>query len=53
VFFRRCFLLRHLGRLTEADIEQTREAARHLHKPEKYFTLMEQLNDGKTELPRY
>ena len=52
-FLRRCFVLRRLGRLMEADIEQTRQAALRMRKPEKYFAQIEELKNGKTEIPRY
>jgi hypothetical protein len=53
IFLRRCFVLRAMGRLTEADIEQTRQAAQRMRKPEKYLVLVDELHDGKTDIPRY
>jgi hypothetical protein len=53
VFLRRCFVLRKLGRLTNADVEQTRQIALLMHKPEKYLALVDPLNDGSIEIPRY
>jgi hypothetical protein len=53
IFLRRCFVLRQLGRLTEADVEQARQAARRMRKPERYFAQMDVLNDGQTAIPRY
>jgi len=52
-FLRRCFVLRQMGRLTEADIEQTRQAAHRMRKPDRYLAQIEELHDGKTEIPRY
>lgn len=52
-FLRRCFVLRQMRRLTEADVEQTRQAARRMRKPEKYLAQIEELQDGKIEIPRY
>jgi hypothetical protein len=52
IFLRRCFVLRKIGRLTEADIEQTRQAAQRMRKPEKYFAQIEELHNGKIEIPR-
>lgn len=52
-FLRRCFVLRQMGRLTEMDVEQTRQAAQRMRKPEKYLALVEELYDGKTAIPRY
>jgi len=53
VFLHRCFVLRQLGRLTEADIVQTRQAALRLRKPDKYLPYIDTLHDGKLEIPRY
>lgn len=53
VFLRRCYVLRRLGRLTEADIEQTRQAAQRMRKPERYFAQIDALHNGQTEIPRY
>lgn len=53
IFLRRCFVLRRLGRLGEVDIEQTRQAALRMQNPEKYLALMDELQDGKTDIPRY
>ena len=53
VFLRRCFVLRQMERLTEADIEQTRQAALRMRKPDRYLAQIEELHDGKTEIPRY
>jgi hypothetical protein len=52
-FLQRCFLLRYLNRLTDHDVELTRQAANRMHKPEKYLAVMESLHDGQTEIPRY
>lgn len=53
IFLHRCFVLRRLGRLTEADIAQTRQAALRLRKPDKYLPFIDTLLDGKLEIPRY
>jgi hypothetical protein len=53
IFLRRCYVLRKLGRLTEADVEQTRQAALRMRKPEKYLALIAALHDGSVEIPRY
>jgi hypothetical protein len=53
IFLRRCFTLRKLDRLTEGDIEQTRQAAQRMRKPEPYLACLNVLFDGKTELPLY
>jgi hypothetical protein len=52
-FLRRCFVLRQMGRLTDFDIEQTRQAALRMRKPEKYLALIEELHDGQIAIPRY
>jgi hypothetical protein len=53
IFLRRCFVLRQLGRLMDADLEQVRQAALRMRKPERYFEQMKELTDGTTEIPRY
>jgi hypothetical protein len=52
-FLRRCFVLRRLGRLSEADIEQTRQAALRMRKPEKYLARIDELHKDGIEIPRY
>jgi hypothetical protein len=52
-FLRRCFVLRRMGRLAEADIEQTHQAALRMHKPDRYVALVDELRNGKIEIPRY
>jgi tetratricopeptide (TPR) repeat protein len=53
VFLRRCFVLRRMGCLTETDIDQARQIALGMRKPEKYLALLDELNDGQIDIPRY
>lgn len=53
VFLRRAFVLRRMGCLTETDIDQARQIAQGMRKPEKYLALIEDLNDGQIDIPRY
>lgn len=53
VFLHRCFVLRQLDRLTEADITQTRQAALRLRQPDKYLPFIDELHNGKRQIPRY
>jgi hypothetical protein len=53
IFLHRCFVLRQLGRLTEADITQTRQAAMRLRAPDKYLPFLDALRNATPEIPRY
>ena len=46
-------MFRRRPRLTEADIEQTRQAALGLRKPDKYLPSVDVLRDGSMAIPRY
>jgi hypothetical protein len=53
IFLYRSYALRLLGRLTEADISQTRQAALRLGKPERYLPLVDKLQSGSLGSSRY
>lgn len=53
IFLRRCFVMRKMGCLTESDIEQTRQVALRLHRPDRHLALINTLYDGQTDIPRY